>query len=184
MLARLCCLYGSLPQGAVTSPMLSNIVFRKCDIALAQLADRRQMVYTRYSDDLFFSGGEAVDVKVFLKEAAEVLLRFGFKLNQEKTKVRRKQHRQEVLGLTVNERVQVNRAYRRKLMQELYYLERFGQNCTGALVEGDYLKYMQKLQGKLAYALHIDPDNSSLWDAQLKLTLRMNRYLRERGFAN
>lgn len=186
LLARLCCLYGSLPQGAVTSPMLSNIVFRKCDIALARLADRHHMAYTRYSDDLFFSGGQAVNVKDFLKEASETLLHFGFKLNEEKTKVRRRQHRQEVLGLTVNDRVQVNRGYRRKLMQELYYLERFGQNCVGALAEGDYLKYMQKLQGKLAYVLHIDPDNSSLWDAHLKLTLRMNRYafLQERGFVS
>ena len=184
LLAQLCCLYGSLPQGTITSPMLSNIVFRLCDVALAELADKYRMDYTRYSDDLFFSGSNAVKVKDFLQESSGILLRFGFKLNTDKTKVRRGQHRQDVLGLTVNDHLQVNRAYRRKLRQELYYLERFGKNCKGVLESGDYLKYMQKLQGKLAHVIHIDPDNSILWEAHLKLTLRMNRYafLRERGF--
>lgn len=183
-LTQLCCLHRSLPQGTITSPTLSNIVFRQCDIALAELADKHHMDYTRYSDDLFFSGSQAVKVKDFLKEASGILLRFGFKLNTEKTKIRRHQHRQDVLGLTVNDHIQVNREYRRKLMQELYYLERFGQICNGATESGDYLKYMQKLQGKLAYVIHMDPDNSKLWEAHLKLTLRMNRYafLRERGF--
>lgn len=183
-LAQLCCLHGSLPQGTISSPMLSNIVFRLCDVALAELADKFRMVYTRYSDDLFFSGSNAIKVKDFLQEASGILLRFGFKLNTDKTKVRRGQHRQDVLGLTVNDHIQVNRGYRRKLMQELYYLERFGKNCKGAIESGDYLKYMQKLQGKLAYVIHMDPDNSNLWEAHLKLTLHMNRYafLQERGF--
>ena len=183
-LAQVCCLRGSLPQGTVTSPILSNIVFRRCDEALTKLADKYRMDYTRYSDDLFFSGSNAIKVKDFLQEASGILLRFGFKLNTDKTKVRRGQHRQDVLGLTVNDHLQVNRAYRRKLMQELYYLERFGKNCKGALESGDYLKYMQKLQGKLAHVIHMDPDDSNLWEAHLKLTLRMNRYsfLCERGF--
>ena len=58
------------------------------------------------------------------------------------------------------------------------------KNCKGALESGDYLKYMQKLQGKLANVIHMDPDDSNLWEAHLKLTLRMNRYsfLCERGF--
>lgn len=184
LLAQLCCLHRSLPQGTITSPMLSNIVFRRCDIALSDLAKKYRMDYTRYSDDLFFSSNKEVSIKDFLKEASGVLLRFGFKLNTEKTKIRRHQHCQDVLGLTVNDHIQVNRGYRRKLMQELYYLERFGKNCKGAIESGDYLKYMQKLQGKLAYVIHMDPDNSNLWEAHLKLTLHMNRYafLRERGF--
>ena len=146
-LSQLCCLHGSLPQGTITSPMLSNIVFCQCDIALSDLAKKYNMDYTRYSDDLFFSGNQTVSVKDFLKEVSNTLLRFGFKLNTEKTKIRRHHHRQGVLGLTVNDHIQVNRKYHRKLMQELYYLERFGKNCKGAIESGDYWKYMQKLQG-------------------------------------
>ena len=183
-LAQMCCLHGSLPQGTVTSPMLSNIVFRRCDEAHAQIADKHQLQYSRYSDDLYFSGSADTAVKTVLREVSGVLLSFGFKLNVDKTQVRRRQHRQTILGLTVNDHLQVNRTYRRKLMQELYYLERFGKNCKGAIEVGDYLKYMQQLQGKLAYVLHIDPHNHQLWDAHLKLTIRMSRYafLRERGF--
>lgn len=183
-LAQMCCLHGSLPQGTVTSPILSNIVFRRCDEALTNLADKHHLEYSRYSDDLFFSGSKDTAIRVVLREISGVLLSFGFKLNADKTQVRKQQHRQAVLGLTVNDHLQANRSYRRKLIQELYYLERFGKKCTGAQEAGDYLKYMQQLNGKLSYVLHIDPHNSRLWNAHLKLTIRMSRYafLRERGF--
>lgn len=184
LLAQLCCHRRRLPQGTVTSPMLSNIVFRRCDEALAQLAEQYSANYTRYSDDLFFSGDASVNVNQLLKDVSRILLSFGFRLNGEKTKVRRRQHRQAVLGLTVNDRLQVSRSYRRQLLQELYYLEKYGENCRGAELAGDYLKYMQQLQGRLAYVLHVDPDNSKLWEAHLKLTMRINHYtfLSDYGF--
>ena len=180
ILARSCCLNGHLPQGTVASPMLSNIVFRCCDIALTQIADEHHLQYTRYSDDLYFSGDSGTDVQRVLHAISHTLLSFGFRLNANKTQVRRQQHRQAVLGLTVNDHLQVNRTYRRNLMQELYYLERFGKNCKGAIEAGDYWKYMEQLQGKLAYVLHMDPNNSQLWEAHLKLALRMTRYARFR----
>ena len=175
-LARMCCLEGSLPQGAASSPALSNIVFRHCDEALAAVAQNYAMVYTRYSDDLFFSGSAAVPVGEVLGKITETLRAWGFRVNGEKTKVLRRQHRQQVLGLTVNARLQVTREYRRKLIQELYYLEKFGENCEGAIELGDYGKYLQQLQGKLAYVLHMDPDNRKLREAQGKLHLRIRQY--------
>lgn len=176
-LARLCCLRGSLPQGTVTSPMLSNIVFRSCDDALERIAQAYGMEYTRYSDDLFFSGDGDVPVGEILKEIEWILRSCGFRLNEKKTKVLRRQRRQEILGLTVNDRIQVTREYRRQLMQELHYLEKFGKNCDGAIACGDYLRYMQQLQGKLAYVLHIDPDNEKLKSLQRGLLLRINRQM-------
>lgn len=177
-LARLCCLKGRLPQGAPTSPILSNLVFYPCDEALFALARKHGMHYTRYSDDLFFSGKESTNIRVFMLEATGILLRHGFFLNRDKTKVLRRQHRQSVLGITVNDHPQVSRDYRRKLRQELYYLEKFGPNCRGALELGDYWKYMQQLQGKLSYLLQIDPNNDDWWEAHLMLTIRMRRYAR------
>lgn len=174
-LARMCCHRCRLPQGAVTSPALSNIVFRSCDEELACLAEKWGMEYTRYSDDLFFSGNGTLMADVFVQEAGTVLRSHGFRLNAEKTKILRRQHRQTVLGLTVNERLQVNRQYRRNLMQELHYLERFEEKCTGALREGDYLRYMQKLLGKVDYVLQIDPDNVRLREERRKLKQRIRR---------
>lgn len=174
LFARLCCYKGSLPQGAATSPMLSNIVFRPCDRALTQLAEAHQLAYTRYSDDLFFSGSADTDVEQVLRAVNDILKQYGFELNCEKTKLRRAQHRQAVLGYTVNERLQVNRTYRRQLLQELYYLERFGKSCKGAIACGNYSKYLQQLMGRLSYALHADPHNRDLREAHLKLTIRMH----------
>lgn len=182
-LAQLCCLHGSLPQGTVTSPILSNIVFRSCDKDLATVAQKHGMDYTRYSDDLYFSGAD-MNVNPFLEEVTGILLFYGFKINTEKTQIRRRQHRQSVLGLTVNEKIQTTREYRRSLLQEVYYLERFGKNCKGAIECGNYLKYMQQLQGKLSYILHIDPTNVKFQEANEKLIRRMNQhsFLLERGF--
>lgn len=183
-LARMCCFRGCLPQGTVTSPKLSNIVFRLCDEALADLAKWNGLQYTRYSDDMFFSGKGEIPVGEVLRKISETLIYFGYRINEDKTKVLRRQHRQAVLGLTVNERIQVSREYRRKLSQELYYLEKFGKDCKGAVEAGDYLKYMQRLQGRLAYVLQVDPNNAKLWKAHMALSMRIKRYcyLQERGF--
>lgn len=171
--ARLCCYRGRLPQGAPTSPILSNIVFRPCDEVLSELADQFGLRYTRYSDDLFFSGGKQVDQAEFLARVERILFYHGFRMNKEKTRVLGQHRCQTVLGLTVNERVQVNRKYKRKLLQEVYYLERFGEGCNGAAEEEHYYLYMQKLLGRLVYALSIEPDNMALWDAHLKLQMRL-----------
>ena len=157
--AKLCCLHGSLPQGTVTSPALSNIVFRSCDEALAKLAEDFGMNYSRYSDDLYFSGNGQVDAGEVIGQVSQLLNQYGFRLNPEKTQVRRQQHRQSVLGLTVNEGIRVSRSYRRQLEKELYFQERFGENCSGARNAESYLLYLQQLLGKVSYVLQIDPEN-------------------------
>lgn len=169
LLAQLCCYQGHLPQGATTSPMVSNIVFAKCDRLLGELADRYDMVYSRYSDDLFFSSAENIDISQFLAQVTQVLRKNGFRLNPQKLRIRRPHSRQEVLGLTVNEHLQVNRTYRRDLLKELYYLGRFGPSSRGALLERDYLGYLRKLQGKLAYCLSIAPADERLAEEKAKL---------------
>ena len=176
LLSRLCTYKNRLPQGAVTSPTLSNLVFRPCDEALAALAESHGMQYSRYSDDLFFSGRKDLPLGDLLLDIRSILLSYGFRVNRDKTTVRGQQHRQSVLGLTVNDRLQTNRTYRRQLLQELYYLERFGRGAKGALEAGDYLRYLQQLQGKVNYALHIDPENSKLQEANFMLRLRIKHH--------
>lgn len=175
LLAQLCCFRNALPQGTVTSPILSNIVFRACDEALAALADRYKMAYSRYSDDMYFSGSGELPVDAVINEIAQLLKQYGFRLNRDKTQVRRRQHRQAVLGLTVNEQTKAGRNYRRKLMQELYYLRRYGEKSHGAMQCGDYLLYLQKLQGRLSYVLQFEPDNETMQKEHLELTVRIWR---------
>lgn len=157
-ISRMCCYAGSLPQGACTSPILSNICFRECDETLQLYCREHGLVYTRYSDDLFFSG-DVENAGAHIKKITEILGKHGFKVNREKTKVLRKDAAQRILGMTVNTRLQVSRSYRRALRQELHYLYEFGGDAKGAKAADDWLSYLCCLQGKISYVLSADPEN-------------------------
>ena len=93
---------GVLPTGAPTSPALLNRVLLKTDEILTDAADRRDCVYTRYADDLTFSGGDGV--VGLLGIATGVLQRIGLELDPRKTNIFRKGRRQCCTGLVVNEK--------------------------------------------------------------------------------
>lgn len=113
LLARLCCLDGRLPQGAPTSPALANIICRRLDKRLAGLARKAGADYTRYADDLIFSGSsKLVGTIPLLRKIVEDE---GFAIAEEKTLCRRSGSRQRVLGLNVNTCVSVPRTVRRCL---------------------------------------------------------------------
>nr|WP_296771551.1 reverse transcriptase family protein [Rhodococcus sp. (in: high G+C Gram-positive bacteria)] len=90
-----------LPQGAPTSPALANLAARRLDIRLNGLAASMKMRYTRYADDLAFSG--AGDADRLLWAVRQIVREEGFALNLGKTRVRRAHKRQELAGLVVNE---------------------------------------------------------------------------------
>jgi retron-type reverse transcriptase len=111
LLAGLCCLDKKLPQGAPTSPAISNIVCKRLDSRLSGLCKRNGFTYARYADDMIFSG----DSKIlkFLKIFREIINKEGFTVAEEKTVVRRSGSRQRILGLNVNTKVSVPRRARR-----------------------------------------------------------------------
>ena len=90
-----------LPQGAPTSPALANLVARKLDIRLTGLARSMGLRYTRYADDLAFSGSADVDAVLWV--ARQVIVDEGFVVNPVKTRVRRAHKRQILTGLVVND---------------------------------------------------------------------------------
>ena len=135
LLTRICTYQGCLPQGAPTSPRLSNLVNRKMDERLAPLAGTRGMAYSRYADDITLSGPARVpnltgrDPKTSSRDlepltranemiflVKEVLSDCGYTLHTEKKlRIARRHDRQTVTGLVVNEKVQLPRATRRRL---------------------------------------------------------------------
>ena len=173
-LAQLCCYRQHLPQGACTSPALSNICFKSCDAALADLAEKMGLTYTRYSDDLYFSG-DAVDAAAVIEAVKTILAGHGFRLRTSKTRVLGKHQAQKVTAIVVNEKLQVSRSYRRQLRQELYYLERFGKNAKAARAAGDYETYLRKLLGKVAFALYVDPSNQEFLAAKDMLNEKLRK---------
>lgn len=123
LLTGLCCLEGGLPQGAPTSPMLSNIVNYRLDCRLAGMARSNSpgcggVSYTRYADDITFSFGADVRGSVvtdFINMTRRVLHANGYRLHPAKTRVMRRHQRQVVTGLVVNESINLPRPLRRKL---------------------------------------------------------------------
>lgn len=117
LLTRLCTWIGSLPQGAPTSPRLSNLVNGRLDARLAGLAESFGAVYSRYADDLTFSFAEyrPDDVGTLRGTVRLIVEDEGYLLRPKKTRIRRQHHRQLVTGLVVNRTVNLPRVTRRWL---------------------------------------------------------------------
>lgn len=121
---------GRLPQGAPTSPMLSNLVMRPIDRVLQKLAAAHNLRYTRYSDDITFStDGEYSREKaaILIAEAARFLKQVGLFLNRRKTRVVPPGAKKIVLGLLVDgPQPNLTKEFKDNIRQHLYYLRKFG----------------------------------------------------------
>ena len=129
-----------LPQGAPTSPLLTNAVCDRLDRRLSGLARRCGANYTRYADDITFSSPHNLyaEESTFRTELARILAVEGFEMNEAKTRVQRSGQRQEVTGLVVNRRVNVCRHYVRSLRAVLYVWRRYGYDAAlAALLRHD-----------------------------------------------
>jgi hypothetical protein len=100
-----------LPQGAPTSPSLANLCSYRLDCRLSGLAQSAGAAYTRYADDLAFSGGESFDhsVERFATLAAVILMEEGFPVHHRKTRIMRQSVRQHLAGLVTNRHLNVRR---------------------------------------------------------------------------
>ncbi len=123
-----------LPQGAPTSPILTNMVCQTLDRRLNGIAKRFNLHCTRYADDISFSGMYNVFQKngEFRAELKKIIEDQGFKMNLKKTRLQKKGERQEVTGLTVCNKVNVSREYVRGLQSILYIWEKYGREAAVA----------------------------------------------------
>ena len=85
ILARLCTFQSYLPQGAVTSPALSNIVFIECDKSIEDVCGAKRIIYTRYADDLTFSSNNRVRIFETISSVKKIIHENGFQINNDKT---------------------------------------------------------------------------------------------------
>jgi RNA-directed DNA polymerase len=120
-----CTRAGGLPQGAPTSPRLSNLVNYPMDARLAAVAERRGAVYTRYADDLTFSftRDEPEAIRAAVRAAREIAGDHGYRLHRRrKLSIRRRHQSQRVTGLVVNVRPALPRETRRRLRAVAHHL--------------------------------------------------------------
>lgn len=124
----------ALPQGAPSSPIVSNIVCMRLDRRLAGLARSFEVTYSRYADDITFSSNHNVfkEGYSFLKEFRKIIADEGFTLNESKLRLQKKGQRQEVTGLIVNSKVNVCRKYVRSIGSLLHIWERYGVDTAYA----------------------------------------------------
>lgn len=176
MLTRLCCRNEVLPQGAPTSPALSNLVMARFDAAIGAWCGKRGIAYTRYCDDMTFSSDTPL-WQVYQKVSG-MLADMGFSLNPRKTRFLTDAGRKTVTGLTVNDGVRVPSDYKRRLRQEVYYACKFG--LSDSIVRGgktafmengvpNEMRYWQHLRGKIGYVLQIEPDHAAFTQALERL---------------
>ncbi|MCL4250171.1 MAG: TIR domain-containing protein [Anaerolineae bacterium] len=150
LLAQLCCHENQLPQGAPTSPIISNMICARMDSELQQLAKRHYCIYTRYADDITFSTrrsefpsaiAQYVDSSVRVEageELLEVIEGNGFTLQPTKGRLLSRKHRQEVTGLIVNKRLNTRRKFIRQIRGMLHAWEKYGLEAAQAEFEKRY----------------------------------------------
>ena len=180
MLTSLCCKEDILPQGAPTSPTISNIVMKNFDDVIGEWCDKRGISYTRYCDDMTFSSNKPLNY-VALKVQG-MLLERGFIVNNKKTRFFTNATRQVVTGICVNDKVSVPANYKRELRQELYYVLKYGP--TDAIFHGQRKRFIEGgkaqtesyyhyLKGKINYLLQIEPNNNWFIEKEIELDDKM-----------
>jgi len=162
-LARCCTIDGVLRQGTRCSPAIANLVCRSLDDDLLRLASARGAVYTRYADDMTFSG-DSVPEPDSIKVVVEG---YGFKLRGGRCITQRRGRRQYVTGLSVADETapRLPKRMKRQLRQILHYLEKYGCDkiATARLASGRDSQLF--LYGYLRYAFSVEPERANQWAA-------------------
>lgn len=159
-IGNLCCLNECLPQGAPTSPALSNIIFKSLDVKISELSQKHKLRFTRYADDMTFSGEKYPDS--LLRNISRILFEDGFTLNKSKTRILYQNRRQIVTGVVVNEKMQVSREKRDKIRQEVYYIKKYGLESHLDMIKEQRSNYLQHIIGVAEYMLFINPKDKKI----------------------
>ncbi len=159
LLAKLCTFKGRLPQGSPASPYLSNIACLKLDARLNAVAKKYEAVYSRYADDLTFSG--QTDIKSIVGAVSTIVKDEQFSLNKKKTRIAYSHQRQEVTGLIVNgDLVRVSKNYKRNIYQELYYCSKYGVVSHMEKINCEKAFFKEHLYGKIYFVNMVEPDEA------------------------
>jgi len=157
-IAQLACYQGKLPQGAPTSPIITNLVCQVLDMHLLSFAKRYRLDYTRYADDITFSTNDKAFLETwdsFYAELEKKIRKAGFSLNEKKTRITYCDSKQVVTGLVVNKKISVDHAYCRKVRAMAHSLYTNGSYSVDG-VEGN----IRQLEGRFAFIDQIEKYNN------------------------
>lgn len=159
-------LLGYLPQGAATSPLISNLVMRECDEKLNLIAKKYALTYTRYSDDMSFSTRlrtfDRANAKNVVFEVYQVLSEAGYRPQYRKTKIVPPSSKKIILGLNVDgTEPRLQKEFKDRIKQHFYYIEKLGVNEHVSNRGFDSIwGFKSHLKGMIDYAKMIEPKYS------------------------
>ena len=172
LLAKICTLNGHLPQGAPTSPHLANLLMTDFDAQLSDLCSRMRLRVSRYADDITISGNlDPMKIEFLIRICRELLRQKGLRINYRKVRILRRNARQEVTGVVVNERPSVPRHIRRRLRQRMYYLRHYGLIGYEPVTR----QGLESLLGSVGFVNYIDRKNVEF----RQYAKQLKRYLKE-----
>jgi RNA-directed DNA polymerase len=155
-----------LPQGAPTSPMISNIITRRLDKSLTKIAENLGFCYTRYADDLTFSAQtKDADVKKLFAQVRYIVKAQGLTINEEKTRILRRGRQQEVTGIVVNDKISIERKTLRKFRAVLHQAETKGLE---GLNWGNSPDLIAALKGYANFVFMVDKEKGFIFQSQVR----------------
>lgn len=165
VIAQIACYNNTLPQGSPCSPVITNLITHILDIKLAALARTYSCTYSRYADDITFSTRKKIFPEQIMKDLEGSYIaghslngeirRAGFTLNPRKTRIRNQDSRQEVTGLVVNKKPNVNSKYWRTVKSQCHLLFKSGsfvEIIDGKPEPGN----INQLEGRLNFIDQVD----------------------------
>lgn len=188
-----------LPQGAPTSPVITNMICDKLDRRLAGVAKRFGLNYTRYADDITFSSMHNVygSDGDFMREVQRIITEQGFTINDKKTRLQKIGGRQEVTGVIVSNKLNVTQAYVRDIRNLLYIWSKYGYGVASSRFLHKYREdkghvkncrsdMVNVIRGRLAYIKMVKGEDDSVYKRLSKrfdtLTATMHDSSRKSAF--
>ena len=166
VIAQIVCYQGKLPQGAPSSPIITNLITRILDYRIVKIAKKYRFTYSRYADDMTFSTNRELnsnklrasqELESFLSELEELIVSSGFEINSEKTRLSNNMQRQEVTGLVVNKKINVKREYVKNTRAMAFQLYK-----DGAFEIDKKPGTLDQLTGRFAFIFQIEQYNNYL----------------------
>ena len=176
LLTHLCTYNNYLPQGSPTSSYISNLVMKEFDETIGEFCDKNNISYTRYSDDLTFSGN--FNPSIIINKIRKHLLKLGFEINNEKIHIIKKGNRQTVTGIVVNKKLQVSCNFRKEIRKQIYYIKKYGIKSHLEFTNNNIfeIKYLNSLYGKINYVLQINKSDKEF----IEYKMYINKILKQK----
>ena len=172
-LSKICCLEESLPQGAATSPSISNLICRHLDTRLSSLARIASLNYTRYADDIAFSGDRISPA--LIATVGDILEDEGFRINSRKTRLIGPGQRKIIAGVSISTgKILLPRETKRSVRNEVYHLLDKGIRSHVARKKIRNPLYIESIIGKLAFWLLVEPQCKFATDHMPKVAALMH----------